>query len=192
MDNLTSDDIPTMEQDIAHGINVVRHEYSNNPKFKGKQLFLKFCKKCSRSGHSISTCSEKRNTKSLDKPNFQKQTSIQAMKGNKKPSQRVKSNNMTVKPLSFSHCSRSNSREHQNNSRHRNPSKFLRNISKPYYGNSNFKPPSRNCSPYPRPNFQTNSQYNSRQSAHYNQDGNRSRRLFSRNRLRNVRNYVNS
>ena len=55
IDNLTIEDIQTMEQDIAHGINVVRHKYSNDPKFKGKQLFLKFCKKCSRSGNSIST-----------------------------------------------------------------------------------------------------------------------------------------
>ena len=33
-----------MEQDIAHGINVVRHKYSNDPNFKGKTLFLKYCK----------------------------------------------------------------------------------------------------------------------------------------------------
>ena len=34
-----------MEQDIAQGINVVRHKYSNDPHFKGKPLFLKFCEK---------------------------------------------------------------------------------------------------------------------------------------------------
>ena len=50
IDNLTVDDIHTMEQVIAHGKNVVRHKYSNDPNFKGKPLFLKFCKKCSRSG----------------------------------------------------------------------------------------------------------------------------------------------
>ena len=44
MDNLTVDDIHIMEQDIAHGINVVRHKYSNDPNYKGKPLFLKFCK----------------------------------------------------------------------------------------------------------------------------------------------------
>ena len=70
-----------MEQDIAHGINVVPHKYSNDPNFNGKPLFLKFCKKCSRSGHSISTCPDKRYTKPVDKPSFQKQTFNQAMKG---------------------------------------------------------------------------------------------------------------
>ena len=44
IDNLTVDDIHAMEQDIAHGINVVRQKYTNDPNFKGKPLFLKFCK----------------------------------------------------------------------------------------------------------------------------------------------------
>ena len=112
------------------------------------------------------------------------------MKGNQNlPNKQVTSNNMTGKPLPFSHRSRSNSRDQRNHSRHRSPNKFSQNNSKPYYGNSNFKPPSRNGSPYPRPNFQTNSQYKSRpQSPHYNGHGYRLRRPFSRNRLRNVRN----
>ena len=77
-----------MEQDIAYGINVVRHKYSNNPNCKEKSLFLKFCKKCSRSGHSISTC-----PKPLDKTSFQKQLFNQAMKGNKNlPNKQVTSN----------------------------------------------------------------------------------------------------
>ena len=45
IDQLTVDNFHIMEQDIAHGINVVRHKYSNDPNFKGKPLFLKFCKK---------------------------------------------------------------------------------------------------------------------------------------------------
>ena len=115
------------------------------------------------------------------------------MKNNQNlPNRQVNSNNMTSKPLPFSQRSRSNSREHQN-PRHRSPNKFSQNNSKPYYGNSNFKPPNRNGSPCPTPNFQTNTQYNSRpQSPHYNRDGNHSRRPFSRNRLRNVSNYNNS
>ena len=60
IDNLAVDDIHTMEQDTAHGINVVRHKYSTDPIFSRKPLFLKFCKKCSRSGHSISTCPQKK------------------------------------------------------------------------------------------------------------------------------------
>ena len=40
IDNLTVDDIHTMEQDIAQGINVVRLKYSNDPKFEGKPLTL--------------------------------------------------------------------------------------------------------------------------------------------------------
>ena len=55
-----------MEQDIARGINVVRQKYSNDPNCKGKPLFLKFCKECSRSGHSIFTCYDKRYTKPLE------------------------------------------------------------------------------------------------------------------------------
>ena len=122
---LTVDDIHALEQDIAHGIDVVRHKYSNDPIFKGKPLFLKFCIKCSRSGHSNPTCPEKRYIKPLDKPNFHKQTFHQAMKGNQNiPNRQVTSNNMTGKPLSFSNRSRSNSREHRNHSRHRSPNKF--------------------------------------------------------------------
>ena len=102
------------------------------------------------------------------------------MKGNQNlPNRQVTSNDMTGKPLPFSHRSRSNSREHRNHSRHRSPKIFSQKYSKPYYGNSNFKTPIRNGSPYPRPNFQTNSQHNSRpQSPHCNRDGNRSRRPF--------------
>ena len=36
IDHLTVDYIHTMEQDIAHGINVVRHRYSNDPILKRK------------------------------------------------------------------------------------------------------------------------------------------------------------
>ena len=116
------------------------------------------------------------------------------MKGNQSlPNRQVTSNNMPGKPLPFLHRSRSNSREQRNLSRHRRPNKFSQNNSKPYYGNSIFEAPSRNGSPYPRPNFQNKPQYNSRpQSAYYIGDGNRSRQSFSRNRLRNVRNYNNS
>ena len=60
IDKLTVDDIHAMEYDIAHGVNVVQHKYSNDPSFRGKPLFLNYCKKCSRSGHSISTRPEKR------------------------------------------------------------------------------------------------------------------------------------
>ena len=80
--NLTIYDIRTMEQNIAYGINVVQHRYSNESKFKGKPLFLKFCKLCSRSGHSLSTFPEKSYTKPNDQPNFQKQNFSQAMKIN--------------------------------------------------------------------------------------------------------------
>ena len=77
------------------------------------------------------------------------------MKGDQNlPNRQVTSNNVTGKPLPFSHLSRSNSREHRNNSRHRGPNKFSETNSKPYYGNSNFKPLNRNGSPYPRSNFQ--------------------------------------
>ena len=149
---------------------------------------------CSGHEHFFLRVPRKGVKKPLDKPNFQKQTFNQAMKCKQNlPNRQVTLNNMTGKPLPFPRRSRSNSREHRNHSRHRSPNKSSQNSSEPYYGNSNFKPPSRNGSPYPRPNFQTNSQYNSRpQSPQFNRDGNRSRQPFSRNRLRIVRNYFNS
>ena len=105
------------EQGTAHGINVVRCSTSN---FKGKPLFLKLCKKCLRSGHSISTCPDERYSKLTDKPNLEKQNFNQAMKGNQNlPNSQVTSNKMTGRPLPSSHRSRSNSREYRTNSRHR-------------------------------------------------------------------------
>ena len=95
--------------------------------------------------------------------------------------------------IPFLYRSRSNSRENYNNLKDRSPKKSSQSNSKPFYGNSNFKIPSRNGSPNPKPsNSQKNSNYYSRtQSPHYNRDGNRSRRPYSHNRLRNVRNYIN-
>ena len=81
-DNLTVDDVSTMEQDIAYGINLAQQKYSNDPNFKGKLLFLNFCRKCSQSEHSFSTCPEKRYVKLLEKSSFRKRTFNQAMKGN--------------------------------------------------------------------------------------------------------------
>ena len=134
----------------------------------------------------------KRYTKPVDKPNFQKQTFNQAMRGNQNlPKRQVTSNNITGKPLPFPYRSRSNSQD-RNNSRHGSPHKYPQNNSKPYYGNSNFKPPSRNGSPYPKPNLYKISTKSRPQSPHNNRDGNRPQRPFSRNRLRNVRNYINA
>ena len=39
IDNLSVEDIQTMEQDIAHGINVVRHKYSNDPVLRVNHFF---------------------------------------------------------------------------------------------------------------------------------------------------------
>ena len=55
----------------AYGINVVQNKHSGDPNFTGKPLFLKLCNKCSRPGHSISTCPDRKYTKSaepIDKP----------------------------------------------------------------------------------------------------------------------------
>ena len=68
IDNLTVDDIHAMEQDIAHGINVVRQKYSNDPNFKGKPLLLKCCKK------SDNTTS---NTENKDTSNFSGETLLE-------------------------------------------------------------------------------------------------------------------
>ena len=98
---------------------------------------------------------------------------------------------MTGKPLPFPYRSRSNSRD-RNNSRHRSPHKYPQNNSKPYYGDSNFKPPSRNGSPYPKTKFYKNTNNSRPQSTYNNRDGNRTQRQSSRNRLKNVRNYINT
>ena len=125
------------------------------------------------------------------------------MKGKQNhPNKQVTSNSMTGKPLPFSHCSRSNRRENRYTSRHRSPSKSSHSNSKPYYDNSNFKPPSRNGSPYQRlSNYQKKSSYNTHnacsnnsrpQSLFYNRDGNRPRRPFSHNPLGSMKNCINS
>ena len=80
IDNLSVIDVSTMEQDIAYGINVIQHKYTNIPNFKRKPLFLKFCNKCSQLGHSIFTHPVKRYMKSLEKPDIQMQTFNKAMK----------------------------------------------------------------------------------------------------------------
>ena len=101
------------------------------------------------------------------------------MKGNQNlPNRQVTSNNLTGKPLPFSY--------------RRSPHKFPQNNSKPYCGNSNFKPPSRNGSLYPKLNFHNNTHNSRPQSPYNNRDGDLPRRPFSRNRLRNVRNYINT
>ena len=95
------------------------------------------------------------------------------MKGNQNlPNRQVTSNNMTGRPLPFPYRSRSNSRD-RNNSRQRSPHKYTQNNSKPYYGNSNFKPPSRIGSPYPKPNFYKKTSNSRPQSPYNNKDGNR-------------------
>ena len=129
------------------------------------------------------------------------------MKGNQNnPNKQVTSIIMTGKPLPFPYRSRSNSRYHLDISRHRRPNNYSQSNSKTCYGNINFKPPSRIGSPYPRPsNSQNKPTYNNnnnnnntysnnsrQQSPHYNRNGDCSRRPFSRNRLRNVRNCINS
>ena len=86
------------------------------------------------------------------------------------PNRQVTSNNMTGKPLPFSYRSRSNSRENRNKSRHRSPYKFSQINSKPYYGNSYFKPPSRNGSLYPKPNSNNNINTSRPQSPYNNKD----------------------
>ena len=40
IDPIRLDDIHMMDEHIAHGINVVRHKYSNHPIFKGKPLMF--------------------------------------------------------------------------------------------------------------------------------------------------------
>ena len=85
------------------------------------------------------------------------------MKSNQNlPNKQFTSNKTTGKPQLFSHRSRNSSRENSINSRHRSPNKFPHPNSKPYYGNSNFKPPSRIGSPYTRPSNSQNTNYNSR------------------------------
>ena len=179
-----------MEQVIAHRINIVSHKYSNDPNFKRKPLSFEFCKKCSRSGHSISTWPDKKYTKQLRNPNFQKQIFNQAMKANQNlPDKQANSNSLTGKPLPFPSRSRRNSRDNLDSSRHRIWNKLSHPNPKLYYCNNNFKFWRRNGLPYPISfNYQNKSNYNKNnsywnisrpQSGHYNRDGNRPRRPFS-------------
>ena len=129
----------------------------------------------------MSNCHEKRCTKTLDKPSFQKQTFNQAMKIYQSlPNKQVTSNNMNGKPLSFPYHSRSNCSENRDTSRHRSPNRTSNIPSNPYFGNCNFKRLSRMGSPYPRPqNFQSKPNYNNKnnysnfsraQSLNFNRD----------------------
>ena len=122
----------------------------------GSPLFLKFCKQFLRSGHSISTCPDKKCTKPQDKPNFQKQTFYQPMKAKQNiPYKKVTSNIMTGKQLPFSYRSKMKSRDKRE--------------------------------------LKYNNSYNSNsrtQSPKHSRDVYRFSRLFSRNRVRNVRNYI--
>ena len=67
--------------------------------------------------------------KPLDKPNFQQQTTNQAMNGNKIS----QTNDMTGKLLSFFYCSRSNSSDNWDTSGQRSPNRTFAQNSKPYY-----------------------------------------------------------
>ena len=95
-------------------------------------------------------------TKPIEEPYFQKQNFNKGMKRNQNlPKKQVRSNNMTSKLPPFLYCSRCNSRDNQETSRHRSPNKSSIANSRPYYGNHNSKPPSKTGSPYPRStNFQ--------------------------------------
>ena len=42
IDNLTVEVVPTLEKIMAYGINVLQYKYLNDPKIKGKSLFLNF------------------------------------------------------------------------------------------------------------------------------------------------------
>ena len=125
------------------------------------------------------------------------------MKGNQNlPNKQITSDNMASKPLIFPCHSRSNSGENLDIFRLRTPNKSSFSNSKPYYGNNNFKLPSRPGSPDPRQqNYQKKPYYNKNiiyskksrpQSPNHNRDGNSSRQPFLRNGFRNVRNYINS
>ena len=93
-------------------------------------------------------------------------------------------------------------RDNRATSRHRSPNSTSNLILKPYNDTSNFKPPSRVGSTYPRlqnfqykPKFTIKNNYrsNSRaQSANNIREGNRSPQPFLCNRLRKVRKYINS
>ena len=126
---------------------IVRHKYSNKTNFRGLPLFLNFFKKCSRSGHSISNCPDKRYPKPLLKLNFRKEKFYQAIMAKKNPpNKQVTSNNLTAKSQPFTYHTRSNGRDHRNTSRHRSSDRASNHNSKPYFGKNNSKPPSRFCS----------------------------------------------
>ena len=162
IDNLIIDDVRTMEQDIAYGINVVRHKTQMTQILTGNHYSL-IVGKNSRSGHSICSYPEKRYIKPLEKHNFQKQTFNQAMKGNQNlPNKQVTSNNMTVKLYHFPIAQKAKVGKLVNLPDIEvliNRLSFLNR--KPYYGYSNFKPLSRTASSYARPqNFQKKRDYN--------------------------------
>ena len=106
---------------------------------------------------------------------------------------KVTSNNMNGKPLPFPYRSRSNGREL------RNPHFELQNHTLETVTLNNQVERDHHTQDYKifrkKSNYNNNNTYSSnyRPQAHnYNRDKNRSRLIFSRNRLRIVRNFINS
>ena len=108
---------------------------------------------------------------------------------------------MTGRPLPLTYRLRSKSRDNRNVYRYRCSNKSFSSNSKLYFLNTKFRPPSSSGSPYIKtenyqnikPNYGSNYSNNSKaQPSNYNRDGNCSRRPFSRNCGRNVRNFINS
>ena len=118
------------------------------------------------------------------------------------PNKDVTSKNMTGKPLSIPYRSRSNSRDNRDTSRHRSPKNHhiqnqnltleiaILDHKVGWVHHTQDHQTSRK-----KPSYNNNNNYSSNsrpQSPNYNRDGNRSRRLFSHNCLRNVQNYIMS
>ena len=110
--------------------------------------------------------------------------------------QKVASNYMAGKPLPSLHCSRCNSKDNRDTSRHRSPNRTSHTKSRPHSGNIYFFPQSRPRSLYPqsqnikinKSNYFNSYTNNCRpQSTNYNRDENRSRQPLSRNRIRMVK-----
>ena len=157
--------------------------------------------------HSISTCPDRRYTtpaEQIDKPRKRQNKHYSNQEGKPNSKQKGNTKNMTIKLWPFTYRQRSKIRVNRDTYRRTSSNRTSTLTSsnfKPDYGNNNFRSTSRSGSPYLRPpsfqndkpSFNNNyTSYSRLQTSAYCRDKNRYRRLFSKNRFRDVRNYTNS
>ena len=185
--------IQDSDTDLIEKITEILNIYENNPNFKGKPSFKKWCNYCRRYGHSIAECRQRQqdNQNKTQKHKEPNKSFYQYMKKDQNlPNKNTYSNNSSGKPLpSKSNYSRNQS-PYNSSYRGRSPEqRNLRSFSQNRHSRSNSQ---NNQNNYSRSNSNT-TEFVSASSSHSNPRN----RHYSNNRSRNSsynrnRNYSHS